>query len=297
MRCGDQSCAIEDLEFGPPSGKIQPAWSLAMSDLSGTVAFAVNNTQPGQHSAQYDYQSAWWASGPMSPVDLDTVFLQTSPLGILATQATSIAPDPHNSNVAYLGLSGFTADTHGRAHLQDHQLRRHLDPGRRQQLSNGVIVQSPTGLPDVPVLKVLVDSTDNSGSCGGNPAATASMPVPISASFTAPTEAKPGKPSITACQACRSTIWSKTLPGRFSPEPTDAAFTVSACRLPPRLRLLLRALHPLQRRLLLPPPPRLAPRPRPQLRPGPLLRLGLRPRPRHQLGQLHRPGPRPRLQP
>ena len=44
--CTSQDCAIEDLEFGPNDkvNQIFPAWSLAMSDLGGTVAFAVNNT-------------------------------------------------------------------------------------------------------------------------------------------------------------------------------------------------------------------------------------------------------------
>ena len=45
-------CAIEDLEFGPRPGKHQPAWSLAMSDLAGTVAFAVNNTTQAEASAR-----------------------------------------------------------------------------------------------------------------------------------------------------------------------------------------------------------------------------------------------------
>ena len=56
--CANQSCAIEDLEFGPNDvlNSIYPAWSLAMSDLDGTVAFAINNTK--QSNVQLDANHA-----------------------------------------------------------------------------------------------------------------------------------------------------------------------------------------------------------------------------------------------
>src|SRR5208337_1420023 len=94
---------------------------------------------------------------------------ETSPLGVLSTQATSIAPDPHNFNVAYIGLSGFSADT------QVGHIYKTVDFGSTWTLADGnsitnkTIVLNPTGLPDVPVLKVLVDVNDNSGTCGGSP--------------------------------------------------------------------------------------------------------------------------------
>ncbi len=166
-QCGSAQCSIEDLEFGPQAGQIQAAWSLAMSDLAGTVAFAVNNTTQAERSvATNPPHGATWTDVTGG---LDTVMLETSALGVLSTQATSIAPDPHNSNVAYIGLSGFTANT------QVGHVYKTVDFGITWTLADGnsiankMIVQNGSGLPDVPVLKLLVDSTDNSGSCGGNP--------------------------------------------------------------------------------------------------------------------------------
>lgn len=152
--CGTQQCALEDLEFGPLDGQNgNPAWSLAMSDLDGTVAFAINNTT--QANVQLDSthpHGALWSDVTQA---LDTLMINTNPnsYGTLSTQATSIAPDPHNSNVAYLGLSGFTSDT-----LVGH-IYKTVDFGMTWTEADG-------SLPDVPVLKLLVDSTDNGGTCG-----------------------------------------------------------------------------------------------------------------------------------
>ena len=167
--CGTQACSIEDLEFGPPTpaSQIFPAWSLAMSDLNGTVAFAVNNTT--QANVQLDGTHAHGGFWSDVTGGLQTALAKTSPLGVLSTQATSIAPDPRNSNVAYLALSGFTSDT------QVGHVYKTVNFGQTWTLADGnsivsnAIVQSPNGLPDIPVLKILVDANDNSGSCGGNP--------------------------------------------------------------------------------------------------------------------------------
>ena len=149
--CGSAACAIEDLEFARSDHT--HAWALAMSDLGGTVAFAVNNTTQGdvQIDATHVHGGTWNdVTG-----NLDTLLVKSSPAGVLSTQATSIAPDPHNTNVAYLGLSGFKSDT------QVGHIFKTVDFGKTWTEADG-------GLPDVPVLKVLVDSTDNSGSCGGS---------------------------------------------------------------------------------------------------------------------------------
>jgi hypothetical protein len=167
-QCDGQDCAIEDLEFGPADGQNgHPAWSLSMSDLAGTVSFAVfNTTQANLNITSNPPHGANWNEVTGG---LEVVMEAESPnnLGILSTQATSIAPDPHNSNVAYLGLSGFNSDT-----LVGH-LYKTVNFGSTWTLADGNsfvggnYVISSTGLPDVPVLKVLVDSTDDSGSCGG----------------------------------------------------------------------------------------------------------------------------------
>ncbi len=167
--CLNQNCAIEDLEFGPNDTlhNIFPAWSLAMSDLDGTVAFAVSNTQ--QSNVQLDGTHAHGAFWVEVTGGLDTVMKKTSPLGVLSTQATSIAPDPHNPNVAYLGLSGFTADTQVGHIYKTVNFGQTWTLADGNSISGGAIVAGANGLPDVPVLKVLVDSGDDSGSCGGNP--------------------------------------------------------------------------------------------------------------------------------
>jgi len=150
--CADQSCALEDLEFGPLDGKNgHPAWALAMSNLTGTVEFEVSNTtQANVQLGGANAQGGLWSDVTAA---INTVLKTTSPLGALSTQATSIAPDPHNSNVAYLGLSGFTADT------QVGHIYKTVNFGQTWTEADG-------GLPDVPVLKVLVDANDDSGTCG-----------------------------------------------------------------------------------------------------------------------------------
>ena len=167
--CASQDCSLEDLEFGPVDGKNgTPAWSLAMSDLGGTVAFAIDNTT----QANLSLNAANPHGGFWSEVTggLDTVLLNSNPnLGILATQATSIAPDPNNSNVAYVALSGFTADTMVGHLYKTVNFGATWSEADGNSVSGGQIVAGAHGLPDVPALKVMVDSTDHSGTCGGSP--------------------------------------------------------------------------------------------------------------------------------
>jgi hypothetical protein len=169
-----EECAVEDLEFGPVNGSIHPAWSLAMSNLAGTVAFAINNTSQANMDITSEPQSggAFWSDVTGG---LNTLLLQTSPCstanpecGVLSTQATSIAPDPTNYEVAFVGLSGFTANTLVGHVYKTVNFGATWSEADGNSVSSGKIVQSANGLPDVPVLKVLVDSTDHSGTCGGN---------------------------------------------------------------------------------------------------------------------------------
>jgi photosystem II stability/assembly factor-like uncharacterized protein len=71
------------------------------------------------------------------------------PFDSASTQATGIAPDPHNAPIAYLSLSGFTAMT-GVGHIF-----KTTDFGATWTQADGV--GGPAPLPDVPVLRVLVD--------------------------------------------------------------------------------------------------------------------------------------------
>ena len=169
-KCQDQSCSLEDLEFAPSDHT--RAWALAMSDLNGISEFELSNTS----QADMDLNSNPPHGGFWTDVtsNLDLVLKKTNPaLGVLATQATTIAPDPHNPAVAYIGLSGFTADT------QVGHIYKTINFGSGWTLADGnsivagkIVPNLATGLPDVPVLKILVDSTDDSGTpkaCGGNP--------------------------------------------------------------------------------------------------------------------------------
>jgi hypothetical protein len=166
--CTDQECALEDLEFGPNDGRNgRPAWALAMSNLDGSVAFSLSNTvQANQEVASGTPNGAFWSNVSGG---INTVLKETNSRGILAPQATSIAPDPRNSNVAYLGLSGFTAFTQVGHIYKTVNFGSTWTEADGNSVSGGAIVQNPNGLPDISVLKVLVDSTDSSGTCGGNP--------------------------------------------------------------------------------------------------------------------------------
>jgi photosystem II stability/assembly factor-like uncharacterized protein len=77
------------------------------------------------------------------------------PFNTASTQATGIALDPHNGNNAYLSISGFTAAT-GVGHLF-----KTTDFGATWTRADGAGGIAP--LPDVPVLRVLVDRRDPTG--------------------------------------------------------------------------------------------------------------------------------------
>ena len=77
------------------------------------------------------------------------------PFDSASTQATGIVPDPNNTNNAYLSISGFTAMT-GVGHIFTT-----TDFGATWTRADGAGGSSP--LPDVPVLRVLVDRRDATG--------------------------------------------------------------------------------------------------------------------------------------
>ena len=154
--CLDSSCAMVDLEFA--ASDHSRAWALAQSSLDGSVAFALNNTTQGD--IQLDANNADGGQWNDQTANLNAVF------PVISTQATSIGVDPHNPSVAYLSLSGFSADT-GVGHIY-----KTSDLGRTWVEADGSSNngQNPgsSPLPDIPVLKILVDNTDNSGTCGSH---------------------------------------------------------------------------------------------------------------------------------
>ncbi len=163
--CADQTCSLVDLEFAPSDHR--RAWALAESSLDGTIAFAVNNTTDADVNG----------IDPTHP-DGGDWFDKTGSLNavfpVINTQATSIGVDPFNAQVAYIALSGFTADT-GVGHLYKTVNFGSTWTEADGWTGNGV-TPGPSPLPDVPVLKVMVDNQDSSGMCG-SPAHTCSNSV------------------------------------------------------------------------------------------------------------------------
>lgn len=154
-------CAIDDIEFAPSDDT--KAWTVAMSSPDGSVPFAVNNTT--QANVQVDSTHTNGGLWTDVTANLNKVF------PVANTQATGIAVDPHNANVAYLTLSGFTSGANigtGVAHIY-----KTTDFGTTWAEADGSTgngaVPGANPLPDVPVLRVLVDATDSSGTCGGKP--------------------------------------------------------------------------------------------------------------------------------
>jgi hypothetical protein len=143
--CTTGACALQDLQIVP--GDETKGWSLSIQARAApspgatpvAVPFKVFNT------AQADLNGgAVWND-------------VTANLGFSAsaTQATGIATDFNNPNDAYLSVSGFTAST-GVGHIF-----RTTDFGATWTRADGA--GGAMALPDVPVLRVLIDRTDVTG--------------------------------------------------------------------------------------------------------------------------------------
>ncbi len=139
--CGSL-CALSDLEFVPTNHAM--AW--ALSQQSGTDPFKLWNTT----QATSDTGATWTEVDGNLPAGITT-----------GTQATGIAVDANNPDDAYLSLSGFFAVTHF------NHLFRSTDFGAHWTIADGnpsdVSPPPPTGLPDVPVTRALVDRSDSTG--------------------------------------------------------------------------------------------------------------------------------------
>jgi hypothetical protein len=136
-RCG-AGCALEDIEFVPRDHR--RAWAVSMATPGDSRWSVVNTTQ-----ANRDRGAKWNEVTPRFE------FYGTKP-----SQATGIAPDPSHPLVAWLSVSGFTSTT-GIGHIF-----RTTDFGKTWSEADGV--GGPSPLPDIPVLRILVDRTDPSGS-------------------------------------------------------------------------------------------------------------------------------------
>jgi len=136
---GDSDCALQDIAFVPTSPNL--AWALSMTNTGTGTGFALNNTR----QADLNSGAAWSAVTANLPFSSS----QTQATGI------SVDPTPGHSEVAYLSISGFTAAT-GVGHIF-----KTTDFGATWTEADGA--GGPAPLPDVPTLRVLVDSTDATG--------------------------------------------------------------------------------------------------------------------------------------
>jgi hypothetical protein len=133
--CTTGACALQDLAFAPSD----PGRAWALSKHSDSIPFKLWNTTQAHLDSGVTYNDV---TGNL-------------PFNSVSTQATGIALDPNNVNKAYLSLSGFTAAT-GVGHIF-----KTTDFGATWTRADGTGGSSP--LPDVPVLRVLVDRLDATG--------------------------------------------------------------------------------------------------------------------------------------
>jgi hypothetical protein len=136
--CQDGTCALQDIEFAPSDHS--RAWALSMQALSenSTVPFRLFRTT----QANLDSGARWTDVTANTHVNAKT------------NQATGIAVDPNNANVAWLSISGFKAVT------RTGHIFRTTNFGSSWTKADG---KGKGALPDVPVLRVLVDRTDVTG--------------------------------------------------------------------------------------------------------------------------------------
>ena len=76
--------------------------------------------------------------------------MTTLPFNAAGTQATGISPDPNNASRAFLSISGFQGVYRHRARFRDRNF-------------GASWTETDTGLPDIPVLRILVDRTNVTG--------------------------------------------------------------------------------------------------------------------------------------
>jgi hypothetical protein len=151
--CQDPGCSLANIEFD----KADPTRACALSPQFVQVNYKVNpivkTTFPFKLSCTKQANLAH--SGVWS--DLTPRLERAFPTGKTAksTQATGVSFDPNDANKLYVSLSGFTQFT-GVGHVYCS-----TDFGQTWTRADGVGGAHP--LPDVPVLRLLVDSTDKSG--------------------------------------------------------------------------------------------------------------------------------------
>ena len=148
--CNSGECGLEDLEIAPSDHTKAYALAMETSTTFRPTPFKIFTTdQADMQVSGGQPEGAHWID---KTAQLPPIVFPDS------TQATGIAIDPFNSAVAYLSLSGFTSAT-GMGHVfvtMDFG-------GSWTQADGNPTLQSPppaNALPDVPVLRLLVDRND-----------------------------------------------------------------------------------------------------------------------------------------
>ncbi len=150
-RCSNGECAIQDLEFAPTAHNIAYALSTQTFETGSPTPFKIFLTT--QADVQVD--NAHPNGGLWNDVSVNLPFSPTT------TQATGIAISPFNPAIAFLSVSGFTAAT-GIGHVfitNDSGAHWFRDDGNPQDVNPPPV----TAIPDIPVLRMMVDANDRSG--------------------------------------------------------------------------------------------------------------------------------------
>lgn len=150
-RCSNGACAIQDLEFAPTAHNIAYALSTQTFETGSPTPFRIF------FSMQADQQVS--TSTPSGGAWTDVT--DNLPFSPTNTQATGIAISPFNPAIAFLSVSGFTAAT-GIGHVfitSDSGAHWFRSDGNPQN----VTPPPATAIPDIPVLRMMVDANDRSG--------------------------------------------------------------------------------------------------------------------------------------
>ncbi len=148
--CNSGECGLEDLEIAPSDHTKAYALAMQTSTTFRPTPFKIFTTDQADMQVSVGQpEGAHWTD---KTAQLPPIVFPDS------TQATGIAIDPFDSSVAWLSLSGFTSAT-GMGHI----FVTTDFGGSWTQADGNPTLQSPppaNALPDVPVLRLLVDRND-----------------------------------------------------------------------------------------------------------------------------------------
>jgi photosystem II stability/assembly factor-like uncharacterized protein len=150
-RCSNGECALEDLEFAPSMHNVAYALSMQTFETGSPTPFKIFQTNQADVQVDHTHPNG----GAWTDVTVNLPFSPTN------SQATGIAISPFNPAIAFLSVSGFTAAT-GIGHVfitNDSGAHWFRSDGNPQD----VTPPPATAIPDIPVLRLLVDANDRSG--------------------------------------------------------------------------------------------------------------------------------------